>query len=79
MARKDHGTVTVTRYGKQYKGGWLITGRLLTVSHFELGVKTTQVGGSARSPQGLATIMLGELISDNEPQEKAFNQDGRSG
>ena len=65
MARKDHETVTATRNGKQYSGSWLVTGRMITVSHFELGAKTTQLGGSVGAPESLAVIMLGELISEH--------------
>ena len=66
MARKDHGTVTATRHGKQYTGSWVVTGRLITVSHPNLGAKSTQLGGSVGAPESLARVMLGELISENE-------------
>jgi hypothetical protein len=67
-ARRDHGTVTATRHGKQYTGDWIITGQLITVSHSQLGAKSTQIGGSRMAPESLAQIMLGELISENEPR-----------
>lgn len=70
MARKDHGTVTATRNGKQYSGSWVVTGRMITVSHPALGAKTTQLGGSTGAPESLAKIMLGELISDNDPSRQ---------
>jgi hypothetical protein len=68
MARKDHGTVTATRHGKQYTGDWMITGKLITVSHPSLGAKSTQIGGSRQAPESLAQIMLGELITENQPR-----------
>jgi hypothetical protein len=68
MAGKDHGTVTVTSHGKEYAGSWVITGKLITVSHPTLGVKSTQIGGSAAAPESLARIMLGELISGSQPR-----------
>jgi hypothetical protein len=67
--RKDHGTVGATRHGKLYMGKWVVTGKMITVSHPDLGEKSTQLGGSVGSPQSLAKIMLGELISDNEPSK----------
>jgi hypothetical protein len=66
--RKDHGAVTVTRDGRRYTGNWMVTGRLITVSHPELGSKSTQLGGSAAAPESLAGIMLGELITENQPR-----------
>ena len=68
MARKDHGTVTATRHGRQYTGDWMIAGKLITVSHPLLGVKSTQIGGSRQAPESLAQIMLGELITENQPR-----------
>jgi hypothetical protein len=68
MAREDHGIVTVTRHGKDYTGSWTITGKLITVSHPILGVKSTQISQSREEPEGLARIMLGDLISQNQPR-----------
>jgi hypothetical protein len=65
MARKDHGTITAARHGKQYTGSWVVTGRMITVSHPTLGARSTQLGGSAGAPESLARIMLGELISEH--------------
>jgi hypothetical protein len=71
MATKNHGTITVSRNGKKYTGHWMVTTWQITVSHPELGEpKTTQIGGSAESPEGLARIMLGELISENEASKR---------
>jgi hypothetical protein len=70
MARKDNGTVTVLRHGKEHVGSWAITGKLITVSHPTLGVKSTQIGGLAAVPESLARIMLGELISQSQPRRQ---------
>jgi hypothetical protein len=61
MSRRDSGTVKLARDGVEYAGRWSISKGLITVS---LGFEkeTTQVGGSAEVPEGLARMILGELI-----------------
>jgi hypothetical protein len=65
----SHGTVTTTRNGNIYTGHYMVTDGIICVSHPKLGDKKTQIGGSAESPQALASIMLRELIEDKERAE----------
>jgi hypothetical protein len=54
-------TIEIKRDSKTYSGSYRIDGDLITVSY--LGrTQTTQLGGSASAPEGLARIMLGELV-----------------
>jgi hypothetical protein len=70
MATKDHGKIMVCRHGKKYTGHWMVSTWRITVSHPQLGEKTTQIGGSKESPELLARIVLGELISENESHKQ---------
>lgn len=57
------GQVTVTKDGRTYTANWGISRGIITVWNFELGEKSTQIGGSqAGGEEALARMMLSELI-----------------
>jgi len=68
MKAASHGTVSIEIDGKTYRGDYTVFGRdaamITVVGHGDLGgrTKTTQLGGSA--PEGLARIMLRNLVED---------------
>lgn len=70
MAKRNLGTVEISRAGIEYLGIYTIFGDTITVT---LGSKQkiTHVGGSAERPEGLARVMLGELVYDHLALGKA--------
>ncbi len=68
MNRRGEGEVSVEHNGKTYTGTWRTEKGLVTVTSFELGSQTTQIGGSP--PESIARIMLGELVRGVEQRGK---------
>jgi hypothetical protein len=64
MTREDVGLVTTERDGATYHGAWSVKKGMITVTLIRGGSKSTQLGGSASTPESLARIMLGELIDE---------------
>ncbi len=60
------GSITVDRAGKRYHGEWRVEHGMLQVSCPELGFKETQArGGPAGSFEGLARVLLFELVTEH--------------
>ena len=51
--------------GKTYTGRYEIQGKMIEVS-YGWRTKKTQLGGSAGNPTGLARIMIGELVREEQ-------------
>jgi hypothetical protein len=67
---RDRGTVNLARDGVAYVGDYFVERGLITVSLRGGGSKTTQVGGSASVPDGLARLMLGDLITELQSRSR---------
>lgn len=56
---------TIEKNGKEYKGWYKIEKGMIHVSS-GFGSKSAQLGGSTETPEVLARIILGELISEDK-------------
>jgi hypothetical protein len=63
MNKRNSGTAMLARDGVEYRGQYEIEKGMITVT---LGSsrKTTQVKGSAEVPDGLARLVLSELVDE---------------
>jgi len=53
--------IQITRGDKTYNGSYTIVDKTITVAY--LGrTRTTQIGGSATTPENLARTVLGEMV-----------------
>lgn len=66
--RSDEGEISIDEEGRHYRATWKVERGVLTVSSFDLGSKSTQVGDSP--PDSLARIMLRELVNDIRTRER---------
>ena len=64
MPKQISGTVEIDRNGTQYRGNYLVFGPTITVTYAG-HQKVTQIGGSAKNPEHLARVMLGELVGEH--------------
>lgn len=60
MKQTPHQEVTVEHEGKKYSATYWVERDILTVSSFDLGQKSTQLGGM--TPLVLARLLLHEII-----------------
>jgi len=59
------GRITVERGGTRYHGEWLVERGTLRVSCAELGSKETRIPASVGAFEGLARVLLDELVTEH--------------
>jgi len=65
------GAITVDRAGKRFHGEWRLENGMLRVSSPELGFKETRSGAVRGGLEGLARVLLDELVA-----ERIFRKSG---
>ncbi len=60
--------LTITRGGKTYVGQWILDDEVVTVWLGSIGPRSTHLG--TQRPEGLARLLLNELIDDAEVRGK---------
>jgi hypothetical protein len=63
MTSPERGVIELEREGSKYIGEWSVQGKMIYVTMVGNGSDVTDVDGYTNNPDGLATIILSQLVT----------------